>query len=609
MKKNLFSTLAFVSVAGSMFAQLPVSTAPQNKKAVLEEFTGIYCGYCPDGHQIANAIHAADPSNVILINIHSGGYAVVAPGEPDLRTTEGTAIDGMTGMGITGYPAGDMNRKVWSGSVMSGGRGSWTGWANTVKTQTAYCNVALQGTLDVNTRVLTVQAEVYYTSNGAAATNSLNIFLLEDDVTGPQHNYGTPTPYNASNYNADGSYNHNHVLRKALTPTFGLTIPNTAMGTTFTTTATYTVPQTYGAAGKTNPCMLGNLEVVAFVTETNVNTINANRGPITLTGFANSLDAGPTTLKSDANVCLGNNFGASFKFTNYGSTAITSANFDYAVNGNYIGTFAWTGNVDPMTSSQTINIPNFNFPANPTNTLTVTAMNVNGGTDQNAANNIVTKNIPFAPLATYVNLEFNFVQDRYGSESTWSIEDEANASVVVSGGPYSDLASNGTALHTATFVGLPNTCYKVKVNDAYGDGINNGYGAGSYNLKSNGVNVITSNGQYGTGEIKLFKTGTLDTNSVITGIKNTATHIQSVNLYPNPASNVTNLAINLSQNETISVSVISSIGQEVYTSRNNKLNAGVNNISLNTENWASGVYFINVSTTNGAMKRKLTVSH
>lgn len=599
-----------MSFAGSMLAQLPVSTLPQNKKVVLEEFTGIYCGYCPDGHQIANNIHAADPTNVFLVNIHSGGFANVAAGEPDLKTPEGNAIDGMPGMGITGYPAGTVNRTVLTGNVMAGGRGNWNGWSNTIKTQAAYCNVALQGTIDVVTRVLTVQAEVYYTANSPVATNSLNIFLLEDNVNGAQHNYGTPNPYNAANYNPDGSYNHNHVLRKALTPTFGMTIPNATQGTTFATTVTYTIPLTYGVAGKTNPCQLGNLHLVGFVTETNVKTINANSGPITLTGFANTLDVGPNTIKTDFNVCSGNNFGSSFKFMNYGSSVVTSADFDYAVNGVVIGTFNWTGNVNPMTSTQAITIPSFNFSANNTNTLTVTATNINSGADQNAANNITSKSIPFAYLANDVQMYFNFTQDRYGDESTWSIVDEVSNTTMISGGPYGVLGSNGTLLHTDSFIANYGTCYNVIVNDAFGDGVNAGYGVGGYNLKAGTTTVYSSNGQYGKGEEKRFKTGAAPTNTnVATGIATTVQNVKAVTVYPNPASNVTNLSVSLSQNETVSVSVMNNIGQVVYTSKGNNFAAGQNTIELNTENWASGVYFINVSTPNGALKRKLTVTH
>ena len=205
MKKYLLFFCVLILIIPA-FAQLPVSTVPQNKKIVLEEFTGIYCGYCPDGHTIANTIYANNPGKVVLINIHSGGYANVAAGEPDLKTTMGTAIDGMPGMGIAGYPAGAVNRTILTGTVMSAGRGSWTSMGNTIKAQPAYCNVAVEGSVDAVTRVLTYTAQVYYTANSPVTSNSLTVVLLEDKILGPQHNYGSPTPYNASNYNADGSY-------------------------------------------------------------------------------------------------------------------------------------------------------------------------------------------------------------------------------------------------------------------------------------------------------------------------------------------------------------------------------------------------------------------
>jgi hypothetical protein len=77
MKKQLLTLLA-AGATGSMFAQLPVSTTPSNKNIVLEEFTGIHCGYCPDGHTVANTIYNNNPGRVVLINIHSGSFANAA---------------------------------------------------------------------------------------------------------------------------------------------------------------------------------------------------------------------------------------------------------------------------------------------------------------------------------------------------------------------------------------------------------------------------------------------------------------------------------------------------------------------------------------------------
>ena len=601
MKKNLI-LLALGALSTTAFAQLPVSTTPQNKKAVLEEFTGIYCGYCPDGHQIANNIYNADPNNVVLINIHSGGYANVVAGEPDLKTAEGNAIDPMPGMGITGYPAGEMNRSVLSGTVMAGSRSLWSGWATTIKSQAAYCNVALQGTVNVTTRVLTVVAQVYYTANSPVSTNSLTIFLLEDKVLGPQHNYGSPTLYNAANYNPDGSYNHNHVLRKGLTPTFGITIPQTTAGTTFTTSATYTVPLTYGAAGKTNPCLLGNISLAAFVTETNVKTINGNHGPIALTGFANALDITPTNLKTPSALCSGINTAASFRFSNLGSTPITSAVFAYSYNGAAPTNYTWTGTVNPMTQALTINLPQTTFAPLASNTLSVSVVSVNGVADQNATNDVITSTMPLTTIAAVnANMQMDFTQDRYGSEDSWVVKDEVTGTTIASDGPFADLAANGTLLHTKLFNITSNTCYKLVVSDAYGDGVNGGFGVGGYVLKSGATSIITSNGQYGAGETTLYKSG------LATSIFAPELNISDVRLFPNPTANSTKLSIELSQNETITVMVMNSIGQEVYTSKSNSFNAGSNEINLNTENWATGVYNINVATAKGSVNKKLTV--
>jgi hypothetical protein len=46
------------------FGQTIVSTSPENKKVVLEEFTGIKCVFCPQGHAIAQAIQNNNPDDV-----------------------------------------------------------------------------------------------------------------------------------------------------------------------------------------------------------------------------------------------------------------------------------------------------------------------------------------------------------------------------------------------------------------------------------------------------------------------------------------------------------------------------------------------------------------
>lgn len=603
MKKQLLSLIA-AGAASSMFAQLPVSTTPTTKNIVLEEFTGIHCGYCPDGHTVANTIYNNNPGKVILINIHSGSFANAATGEQDLKTTTGTAIDAMPGMGITGYPAGTVNRTVLTGTVMSGGRGSWTGWANTIKAQSAYCNVAVEGSVDAVTRVLTYTAQVYYTANSPVTSNSLTVLLLEDKVLGIQDNYGNPL-YNASNYNADGTYNHNHVLRKGLTTgNFGITIPVTTAGTTFTTTGTYTIPATFGAVGKTTPCLLGNIELAAFVTQSSSVTINGAYGPIAISNIANTRDAAVSNLIADAETCAGNLQPTKFNLSNNGSANMTSAVISYSVSGGALSTYNFSGNLAPFTQT-VITLPAYSFPASASNTLNIAVTSVNGSNDQNTVNDVAVKAIPLTTKVanTPATMSMIFKTDQYGSELSWEVKEEVSGTVVASGGPYTDLAASGTSVQpTVTFSANPNLCYKTVINDSYGDGYNSGYGVGGYTITSGGTNVYTKSTAFSDEDIALWKTANT------TGVIDLNSSISNISVYPSPAKNAASLSLDLIQNENVTINVVNTVGQVVYSQNLNNLSAGNHIVNFNAENWASGIYNINISTTNGTTSRKLVIA-
>lgn len=599
LMKTKLLIIGSMCITVSTFAQLPVSTSPQNKKAVLEEYTGIHCGYCPDGHKIATNIYNADPNNVVLINIHTGGYATPGAGEPDFRTTEGNSIAAMPGMGITGYPTGDVNRTIHTGTAMAMSRSLWNTYCNTVKSQTAYCNVALQGTLDAQSRVLTVEAQVYYTANSPVSTNSLTIMLLENDIPGPQSDYGN---YNPTNWNADGTYKHNHVLRKALTPTFGQSVSPTTAGSLYTTTVTYTVPTKYPATGTyTTPCLLGRLELVAFVTQTNSLTINAAHGPIFLTNIPNQRDLQPANLTAESEACAGI-INPKFWFTNYGSDTVTTATFTYAVNGGAPNTYTWTGVCPPYTQ-KLIMLNNVSFsPLPTTNTLVIGVASVNNNTDQNNSNDVVTKIINTATLvANSVNMQMDFTQDQYGSEIQWKVKDDATGTIVAQDGPWSDLSASGTLLHTKTFTLIPNNCYRLEITDDYGDGACCSYGNGSYNLISGGNSIFSGPASYGKGLTKWFKT---DVNASVTSLSNLT---PLLSIYPNPANEKMNILFNSSKEERYNIIVMNSIGQIIYSSQIDVL--GEKSFEINTKQWASGIYHINIQSSENTFNKSISITH
>jgi len=266
MKKITFIfAMAFVSI--SMFAQTIVSTTAENKNVVLEEFTGIHCGYCPDGHKVSNQIAAANPGDYFAINIHTGGYAAPQTGEPDFRTTWGTAIAGQTG--LTGYPSGTINRHVFSGSTTALNRGSWSASTTTIVGQASYVNIAATASVDLTTRAVSILVEMYITNATAAPANlKLNVAVLQNNIVGPQGSGST----NPSQSLPNGMYNHMHMLRDLITGQWGEDIAITSGTAFYSKTYTYTAPADITGV----PMKLEDLEFIAFLTETQQEIITGN---------------------------------------------------------------------------------------------------------------------------------------------------------------------------------------------------------------------------------------------------------------------------------------------------------------------------------------------
>ncbi len=291
MKKTItFTSIVLSALTAS--AQLPVSHTAGNKNVLIEEFTGIHCQYCPDGHKISAQVMAAYPGKVFAVNVHTGGYASPGSGELDFRTTDGDAISNIPGMGITGYPTGDVNRHLWYGSALAIDRANWQLASQMAMSQSAYVNIAGAAVLNTATKVLTINIEAYYTANSPLATNKFTVLLLQDNIDGTQTGGST---FNPTMINSDGTYRHMHALRDVLTSAAaGDIIATTSAGTTFTKTITYTVPASF----KNIPVKTADLELIAFVSEGSTETINVCKIPITLstTGIAEN------TLNSSLNI-------------------------------------------------------------------------------------------------------------------------------------------------------------------------------------------------------------------------------------------------------------------------------------------------------------------
>ncbi|MCR4878222.1 MAG: Omp28-related outer membrane protein, partial [Bacteroidales bacterium] len=272
MKKIVLLFAVFTVVATTaVFAQATdtiVPTTPTNRNVLLEVYTTTGCMFCPDAHRMANELAAANPGRVNIINVYENHYT------SNVYTTEfGTALVDQTNTG--GYPAGTVNRHVFSGSSTSLGRGEWANRANQIMAMPSPVNIAAVGTLDEENRVVRIRVQLYYTAAQTVTSNALNIAIVQDNVLGPQSG--------GSNYNPSqmvgGQYNHTNILRHLITGQWGETINTISPGTLVERTYEYAIPEQLGSPNPID-AVLQNLRFVAFVCEGSQEVLTSIEVPI-----------------------------------------------------------------------------------------------------------------------------------------------------------------------------------------------------------------------------------------------------------------------------------------------------------------------------------------
>ena len=614
MKKILLSIFALSTIGLS--AQTFVSTAPENKNIILEEFTGISCGYCPDGHKIGQQLHDANPSDVFLINIHTGPYATPQGPGTDFNTSFGAAIAGQSG--LTGYPAGTVNRHQFpmtqgGGTAMS--RSDWGSASTQLLANPSPLNVGIQASVDMATNTLVVDIEVYYTGTQTVTSNMLNIAVVQNNIEGPQSGMSL----NPTSILPNGNYNHSHMLRHMLTGQWGEIISTLTPGTLYSNQFTWVMPA--DIAGVTlDPT---NIAVVAFVSEGNQEIISGTEVYPNLV-FANAYDAYLASAAASNNICSDIAKGIEVVIKNYGNLPLTTLDIIYDINGGTPITFPWVGNLAPGQAA-TVTLSNISYIASASNTVNISVANPNGNTDQNITNDNVSTSFINQSMQGQVTTgitdglaTIDITTDGYPTESTWEIIDD-NGTVIASGSATTANAPQAQA--TATLIA--GACYAFNMYDSYGDGLSDPAN-GSYEVKdAAGISIASGGGNFGFLAEHFFETsggaaaswdcdivnGCIDPGTgtgqytslgACTSVCNITTSIQDnntseFNIYPNPAKDF--LIIDGIYN---SVNIYDVFGKLVLTSKSQKT------IDVSTLN--NGVYFTNIKTKNTITVKKITIA-
>mgnify|MGYP001291051935 CR=1 FL=1 len=326
MKKTTLFGIVFSLMGLGVNAQSFVSTNPENKNVLIEEYTGIKCGWCPAGHKIAHEIDSTYPGDVVQVNIHTGTYATpTSSNHPDFRTEFGASYASLAG--VSSFPQAAINRHEFTGGKMAMSRSLWNQYSSQILAQPSYVNIAAQSTVDLTSRKITVNVEAYYTGNSPVSTNKLNVFLLQSNIA----EYQNGSSKNPADVLSNGDYNHKHMLRHAITGLWGDEITTTTSGSFISKTYTYDVPCELNGVDYD----LQNLEVIVFIAEDNAEVITANKSTMSFISMQPGqqiVDLGVTSNTTVADLCV-ESIIPEVTVSNTGNMAVDSFDVSYTMNG------------------------------------------------------------------------------------------------------------------------------------------------------------------------------------------------------------------------------------------------------------------------------------
>lgn len=344
---------------------------------------------------------------------------------------------------------------------------------------------------------------------------------------------------------------------------------------------------------------------------------------------------------------------------NYSTVQLTSATITVTVDGVTQQTIPWTGNVATYGYTD-VNITNVTgTPGAKTAVITITG--VNGGADNRSSNN--TTNVPFtiystvggpAPSENFSAAAFppsGWSLINGGSATTWARSTAGYNSVGSSKIDFYNIASgevDAMLLPPMDFTGYQSADVTFershkRYNASYSDklmikGSSNCGTTWSTLYTKSGASLASVTGYttaawtpttaadwaadnaaltslLGNSSVLLKFEGTSgygnnlyvdDINvNLSVGVNNIANTVQ-FSVYPNPASDVLNVELNMKNSENATLEVLNTVG-EVVISQSNELTAGQTKVELNIKSLPAGTYFISVGTSEGKIIKPVLV--
>ncbi len=236
----------------------------QTKKIFVEEATGVRCPNCPTGADLLRNLEAINPNKIISASIYSPFLNYFQPpAQYDFNNSDDSTLVFFLNNGDPSKPEATIDR------LETGGTPKYffdkTLWSSTIAgilSKSTPLNIDLSATPTGNTDEFLIKSKITFTDTFTAELG-ISIYLIEDHVV----------DYQDSMAIAVLNYEHNHILRKIITPISGSsflsTITTKEKGRVFEKFTTFTLP-TMAVLG-TSPRGIvnkSNLKLICFVHKT-----------------------------------------------------------------------------------------------------------------------------------------------------------------------------------------------------------------------------------------------------------------------------------------------------------------------------------------------------
>jgi hypothetical protein len=274
---------------------------------------------------------------------------------------------------------------------------------------------------------------------------------------------------------------------------------------------------------------------------------------------------------------------------NKGATNLTSLDINYKINEEGLNTYQWTGDLSFGESEQVV-LPAATFDILNNNDLIVYTTNPNGNDDEDTSNDTIattfTSAIEVIPaIVVFIKLDDN------PEETTWDCKNSAGQ-VLYSGGPYT---TQQEYIYDTLFL-TENDCYTFAIYDEAGDGLVGG--SSGFALKENYTSMFYYNYDFeDSDELVQFAINQVS----VTEFGDT----EKFSVYPNPFEDYTYVSFTLSETESIDMTVYNVVGEIVYSSQQKEMGTGYHKLLINTEEFTSGVYFVNLKVGDKIFTKKI----